>query len=213
MIVTIGNTKGGVGKSTITAHLAVAATIIGLNTLIIDSDPQSSSMTWRAQREKSEPEAYSIKTPTIHQAVPKIQGFDLILIDAGGRDGACFRSAIAAADIVVIPMLPSPYDVWGTEDTIQILREVRAIGREVKAFVLFNQLRDTVMGREVMEALRDYVEDVQPMKTQLHFHEFLKKAPALGLGIGEYRPGSMPSKEINAILEEILGKSGEQKTC
>lgn len=204
MIVTIGNSKGGVGKSTITAHLAVAATVRGIKTLIIDSDPQASSMTWRAQREKDSPEAYAITTPTIHQAAPKIQGYDLILIDAGGRDGACFRSAVAAADVLVIPMLPSPYDVWGTEDTINILREVRAVGRDVVARVLFNQLRNTVLGREVVEALADYKDDVQPLDSQLHYHEFLKKAPAAGQGIGEYRPGSAPAKEIEAILDEIM---------
>ncbi|WP_281183841.1 AAA family ATPase [Trichlorobacter lovleyi] len=208
MIVTIGNSKGGVGKSTITAHLAVAAALRGIKTLIVDSDSQGSSMTWRAQREKDYPEAYSITTPTIHQAASKIQGYDLILIDAGGRDGACFRSAVAAANALIIPMLPSPYDVWGTEDTINILREVRAVGREIEARVLFNQIRNTVLSREAIEALADYSDDVQPLKAQLHYHEFLKKAPAAGQGIGEYRPGSAPAKEIEAVLDEILTIGG-----
>lgn len=204
-IVTIGNTKGGVGKSVISAHLAVAAINRKLDVLLIDADPQGSSMTFRAMREKDDLTAVAITTPTIHKDVQKIQGYDLVIIDAGGRDSKSFRSAVSAADTLIIPILPSPYDVWATHDTIEILREIR-VAKEVPAYILFNQVRDTAMNRDTKEALQEYSEDVGILTSTLRHHEFLKKALAEGKGITEYRPGSAPANEISALLDEIMSK-------
>ena len=203
MIITIGNTKGGVGKSIISAHLAVAATNQGMHALLIDADPQGSCMAFRAVRARDDLTAVSITVPTLHKDVASFQGYDLIIIDAGGRDGKSFRSAVAAADVLIIPVLPSAYDVWATEDTIEVLREVRTY-KELPAHILFNQTRDTVMGRETHEALRDYSDDVQILKSTLRYHEYYKKSVAEGKGITEYRPGSVPAKGIRSVLGEIL---------
>lgn len=203
MVITIGNQKGGVGKSTISANLAVAGLCRGQKVLLIDADPQGSSMDFRATRETDDLTAISITTPTVHKDIARFADYDLILIDAGGRDGKAFRSAVAAADVLIVPILPSPYDVWATEGTIEIIREVRAYGKELPAFVLYNQTRETVMNKETREALEQYAEDVQPLKSTLRYHEYFKKAIAIGKGVCEYRPGSNPASEILAVLDEI----------
>lgn len=209
MIVTIGNTKGGVGKSVVSAHLAVAALNRGLQVILIDADPQGSSMAFRAMRETDDLPAVAITTPTVHKDVERFGDYGLVIIDAGGRDGKAFRSAVAAADLLIIPILPSPYDVWATEDTIEVLREIR-VYKDLPAVVLFNQTRDTVMNKDTRAALDEYAEDVRPMNACLRYHEFYKKAIAAGKGVSEYRPGSPPSCDINAVLDEIL-KHGKSK--
>ena len=204
-IVCIGNTKGGVGKSTIACNLAVAAVNRRLKVMLVDADPQGSSMSFRKQRDAGDLSAVSICTPTLHQDVQKFQA-DIVFIDAGGRDTKCFRSCVAASDLLIIPVLAGLFDVRGTEDTLELLREIRAY-REVPAKFLFNQVRTTVTAKDTREALGDYVEEVQPLKTNLHYHEFLKKALVLGQGVSEYRPGSPPAKEIYSILDEIQNAS------
>jgi chromosome partitioning protein len=95
-VITVANQKGGVGKSTIACNLAVCAAKDGKNTLIIDSEPPGSSMAFRASREVNDVAAVAIAQKTIHHDVLKYSNFDLVIVDAGGRDNAIFRSAIAA---------------------------------------------------------------------------------------------------------------------
>lgn len=202
-IIIIGNTKGGVGKSTVACNLAVAAAInMHMNVTLVDADPQGSAMSFRNLRPTGDIQAVSICTPTLHQDAQRLQA-DLVIIDAGGRDTKTFRSAIAAADLLVIPVLSGLFDVAGTEDTIESLREIRAY-KDVEARFLFNQVRTTVTARDTREALGDYVDEVQPLQNSLHYHEFLKKALIAGQGVTEYRPGSPPAREIVSLLEELL---------
>ena len=106
MILTVGNTKGGVGKSTIACNFSVESALAGKKTLLIDADIQGSSIGFRASREKNDIKAMSITTPTLHKDIKDFQ-FDMVLIDVGGRDSAVFRSAIMACDLMIIPVLPS----------------------------------------------------------------------------------------------------------
>jgi chromosome partitioning protein len=211
MVITVGNTKGGVGKSTISANLAAAGLCKGMKVLLIDADPQGSTMSWRTVREADNIQAMQICTPTIHKDIERFSGgYDLTVIDAGGRDAKTFRSAVAAADVLLVPLLPSPYDVWGAEDTLEILKEVR-VYKDLPAFILFNQVREkTVMNRETREALNQYNEDILPLKTSLRYHEFYKTSVAKGLGIVEFRPGSGPATDIYNVLQEIL-EHGKEK--
>ncbi|HYA13479.1 MAG TPA: AAA family ATPase, partial [Syntrophales bacterium] len=129
-IITIGNQKGGVGKSTIACNLAVQAVTGDRRTLLIDADLEASSMDFRAIRAEKEnlPQfsAVAIIKDTIHHDVRSFNDFDVALIDVGGFDGKVFRSAIMAADLFLIPVLPSLYDVWSTQETIEILKEIQA---------------------------------------------------------------------------------------
>ena len=93
-VIVVANQKGGVGKSTISCNLGVASALSGHKTLIIDADPQGSSATFRAVREKDDLKVISIIKPTIHKDIQDFTSFDRVIVDAGGRDSAVFRSAI-----------------------------------------------------------------------------------------------------------------------
>ena len=204
MVITVGNLKGGVGKSLVTIHLACAAICRGMQVLIIDADTQGTSMDFRAIRDTDDLVAVAITTPTVHKDIARFTGYDLIIIDAGGRDGKAFRSAVAAADLLVVPILPGPSDVWANEGTIEVLREVRAVGKDLPAYILFNQVRGNVMDRETHDAIKEYEEDVSVLKTELKYHEYYKKSIAGGKGITEYRPGSAPSSDVYMLLDEVI---------
>lgn len=207
-VIVVGNLKGGVGKSTISCNLAVAAVLDGKKTLIIDADPQGSAMTFRSVRQSDDLKAVSIVQPTIHKDVKDFSNFDLVIIDAGGRDSALFRSAIIAASggLFLIPILPSQYDIWATEDTFAVLREARAF-QEIQAYALFNQvLQNTTITREALDALQEMTGEnsVSLLNSRLYNRVDYKKSISESRGVMEYAPNGKAAQEVKKLYAEVI---------
>lgn len=208
-IITVGNTKGGAGKSTLATNLATEAVRRSKSVALIDADVQASSMAFRAIRGCDDLIAMAVTTPTLHKDLPKMNGYDLLVVDAGGRDSTVFRSAIMAADLLLIPVLPSVYDVWGASDTIDLLREARVYRDNLEAKIVLNQvIKDRAMGREALTALKDYEQDAQLLETTIHYAEVFKKLPGKGLGVVEGAPGTKPALEVISLYAEIANILG-----
>jgi len=208
-VISIVNQKGGVGKSTIACNLAVISAFDGKRTLLIDADPQGSSLAFRTLRKQDDIKAVSITQPTIHRDIGDFEYFDLIIIDAGGRDNTLFRSAIVAASrgILMIPVLPSQYDIWATEDTIKILKEARVYA-DIQAYVLLNQvLQNTTISKEAKEALEQITseENVHLLDTTLYSRVDYKKSIGNGQGVVEYQPKGKAAEEMNNLYMELKG--------
>lgn len=211
-VITVANQKGGVGKSTIACNLAVCAAKEGKNTLIIDSDPQGSSISFRANREADDLQAVSIVTPTIHKDIVNFGNFDLIIVDAGGRDNALFRSAITAASngLLLIPVLPSQYDIWAAIDTFEILKEARVFV-DIPAYAVFNQvIAKTTVSKEAEEALNELTQsnEVKLLNTKLYSRVYYKESISLGLGVIEYsqkdkEKAEKAAEEMKSLYTEI----------
>ena len=212
-VITVGNTKGGVGKSTISTNLAVAAVLDGKRTLLVDSDEQKSSLDFRSIRESDSIKAVSITTPTLHKDLYAFsESYDLVIIDAGGRNSATFRSAIVATGaegLYLLPCLPSTFDIWSTEQAMKLLQEVRSISSEhVNARLLVNQMQaHTIMGREAEDALGAMAEEFEcpVLMTRLHHRAAYKTAIMSGRGVMEYDPKCKAAAEIMALYNEIVG--------
>jgi chromosome partitioning protein len=209
VIITIGNCKGGVGKSTVSCNLAVAAARNGKKVIIIDSDPQKSSLDWRNIRGDNgldDIQCVSITTPTLHKDAQAFrQSHDFIIIDSGGRDSKTFRSAIMAADLFIMPVLPSVYDIWASGETLELLKECRTL-KDVEARSFLNQLQPhTVMAREADEALSEMAKDADcsVFTTRLHHRTAYKNAVATGKGVLEAEPKSKAAAEITMLYNEI----------
>ena len=205
MIVTVASTKGGVGKSTIACNLAVEGIKAGERVLLVDADVQSSSLAFRAERPKDDIQAISITTPTLHRDLASFQGFDLVVIDVGGRDTGVFRSALLAADKVIIPVLPSQYDIWAAGDSIAIIKEAK-VYKDFKAYFLFNQvIANTKVSTEAMEALQEIIgeDGLMLLKTQLFSRVAYKTSISKGLGVAEYEPNSKAAAEMKSLFKEI----------
>lgn len=205
-VVTVGNTKGGAGKTNTAVNLAIAAAKRGMRVLIVDADVQASALSFRALREDSLIQAIAITTPTLHKDIPAYsESFDLVLIDVGGRDSTVFRSAIATSDLLVIPVLPSVYDIWAAQDTMELLREARSFNIETPARIFLNQVvSNTIMGREASEALEDFTVDAPLLSSNIHHRQVFKNAAAKGQGVVELEPRGKAAQEIEALLTEIL---------
>src|SRR4051812_36108401 len=114
MILSFLNQKGGVGKTTLSINVATCLAIKKNKVLLIDADLQNSSLDWATIRKKESLfTVVGITKPIIHKEIPKlIKNYDHIIIDGPPRIYDVARSAIVASDVVIMPVQPSPYDIW-----------------------------------------------------------------------------------------------------
>jgi chromosome partitioning protein len=205
MIIVVGNIKGGTGKSTLATNLSVEATKDKKRVLLVDSDPQASAMGFRGARESDDIKATAILTPTLHRDLKDFTQFDLIIVDAGGRDVETFRSAVLAADLFIMPTRPSQYDIWSTSDTIKVLRDARIYRPDLVARVALNQLiPNTIVGREAREALEEFKDECPLLQSTIAMRVAFETSVERGMGASEIEPKGTAAEEIRSLYTEIM---------
>lgn len=116
MLVLVANEKGGVGKTTIAVNLAAMCVLAGKETLLIDTDKQESASSWASMRHENEidPSITCVaKTGKVGYDLAKLKSkFDVVIVDAGGRDSIEMRQSLAVCDVALIPIRPAQFDVW-----------------------------------------------------------------------------------------------------
>src|SRR5579875_1046551 len=143
MIVTIGNTKGGVGKTTLAVNIAIARTAQGRDVLLIDGDEQKTASTFTELRSSELGKAgYTAVSLTgaairtqVRQLAPK---YDDIVIDVGGRDTGSLRAALTVTDTLLIPVQPRTFDIWAIDQVIALIKEAREINPSLRAVAILN---------------------------------------------------------------------------
>lgn len=207
MILAFLNQKGGVGKTTLAVHVAAALARNGARVLLIDADPQGSALDWATCR-TTDPlfPVIGFPKPKLHKEVPAhVPHYEYILIDGPPRVNDLARSAIMAADLVVIPVQPSPYDVWAAKDIVDLIKDAASYRENIKSvFVINRKIVNTAIGRDVAEALAGYA--IPVLATHIAQRVAFAESAASGSTVIEDDPASLASQEILALAEELLGR-------
>jgi chromosome partitioning protein len=205
MIVTFQNQKGGVGKTTLSLHLAHHLTLTGLRVLLIDADPQGSARDWLAARATPAPFAVvGLDRPTLHRDINRLhEDYDAIVIDSPPRVTDIARSAILAADIVVIPVQPSPFDIWAAQDTVALINDALTFKETLKTvFAINREIVNTAIGRDVSATLTESA--IPVLASHISQRVAFAESIAQGQTVFEAQSDKKAVQEIEAFGHELL---------
>jgi chromosome partitioning protein len=207
MIISVQNQKGGVGKTTLAIHLSHALSLDESQVLLVDADPQGSARDWALARKDEKPpfEVVGLDRPTIHRDLPALASkFEHVVIDGPPRVSDLARSAIAAADIVVIPVQPSPYDVWAAQDVVDLIKEASVFKENLKSvFAINRKIVNTAIGRDVVDALSGF--EIPVLEAQICQRVAFAESAASGQTVLETSPTGAAAKEIVKLTKELIG--------
>lgn len=204
MIYTVANTKGGVGKTTLSVQLALSLALQGREVLLIDGDRQGTASLSIAAR--SEAGRHPLVACAQYTDGPMLRGqlqaqrskYDDIVIDVGGRDSTALRAALGLTDILIVPFAPRSYDVWALDDIIGLVDEALSMRDKFPIKAVLN-LADpgerSTDNAEAAEAVKGY-EQIEYMPTPIRRRKSLANASALGLHVSEMSP-----KDARAVEE------------
>jgi chromosome partitioning protein len=200
-VITIAQQKGGAGKTTMAAHIAVALSQKGNRVAIVDIDPQGSLSYWHKIREDRLGEGYTGLTFNalsgwrVGSEVSRLRKqCDYIVIDSPPHTETEARTAIRAADLLVIPVQPSPTDLWATKATLELAKAEKIPVRVVLNRVSANSKLAQTIAAELPELA----------ETTIGNRVLFASALMEGRTATEIDPNSVAAKEIKALVREIL---------
>ncbi len=203
-VLTIAQQKGGAGKTTLAAQLAVAFAAAGRRVAVIDIDPQRSLAAWHKVRGDSKPAAAhplhltEIAGYRVTNEISRLlHGHDLLIIDSPPHAETEAKVAIRAADLVVVPVQPSPMDVWAIKPTLDLAK-----AEKVAVLVVLNRVPPR---GKIIETIRAMLAaDALPVAgASIGNRLAFASSMMAGRAVVETDPRSAAATEIRALAQEI----------
>lgn len=213
-VIAILNSKGGVGKTTVATNLAGALARLGMEVLLVDSDPQGSTIDWGMVRDKAERGNTSVAAlntlGTIKTVATKKKRYDHVIIDGSARLEDLSIAAIKVADAVIIPTKPTAVDLWAVRPVIKLVRQrqeqlyqaFRGIKQLRCALCVTQQIPRTLLAKQIAAAVAEL--DVPLLTTRITQRVAYAHALQVGKTVQELEPAGKAAQEIARLTQEIL---------
>lgn len=210
-VITIAQQKGGAGKTTLASHVAVALSQMGNRVAVVDIDPQGSLGYWHRIREERFGEDFTgLHFSTLSgwrvgseiSRLRKVQ--DYIIIDSPPHTETEARTAIRCADLILIPMQPSPTDLWATKATLDLAKQER-----IPVKIVLNRVNT---GTRLAGAIMDELGEEDVTDAQLSNRVLFASSLLEGRCATEVEPSSPAAKEVKRLIKEIKALMAEKET-
>jgi chromosome partitioning protein len=202
--------RGGGSKTTLSIHLARCLNIYGNDVILIDTDTQGSSYDWSALNQKQAREeqikVVSITDISLETEIKKFEKYEFVVIDGIPRLQDVAISTIRVSDLILIPVNPSPFDIWASNDLVEVIKERMKKMKNLKAaFVLSRVIPTTKISADIREALKEY--GLPVLKTHIKQRVIFPIVASQGLTVFDVKGNSaarLAKKDIEKICDEIL---------
>ena len=203
-VISVLNQKGGAGKTTIASNLAHALLLDDYKVLLVDSDPQGSLRDWNESNGGELIPVIGLDRETLPKDLKAVsQNYDFVVIDGAPQIAKMSAAAVKASDLILIPVQPSPYDVWACADLVDIVtaRQEVTDGKPLAYFVISRAIKKTKLSGEIKSALHGY--ELPILKSFTTQRVAYPTTASEGLTVlSQIKSGA--AKEVIAIKNEVL---------
>ncbi len=210
-IIAVVNQKGGAGKTTLSMQLAGSLGQMGHKVLVIDADPQATATRWAASAPDEQPFPASVSGLSaagakVHREAKKfVDDFEYLVIDCPpAADSPVPQSALLIADLALVPVIPSPLDLWASVGIRQVIENMMDINQALIPRVVVNQCQpNTLLTKEALEVLPQY--GIPVAETSLRQRTVYRQSAVYGTTVHEMgRKAAPASEEMWSLTQEVL---------
>lgn len=208
MILAVGNTKGGVGKTTLAINIAISRALSGHDVLLVDGDEQRTAITFTdlrtEQMGQSGYTAVSLHGASLRTQVRQlVDKYDDIVIDVGGRDTGSLRAALTVAETFLIPVQPRSFDIWALDQVADLVKEAMEINK-LRAIAVLNAADAQGHDNEEASKVISEVVCIEVLKIMIGRRKAFPNASATGRSVIEQIPKDPKAiGELTSLVEEL----------
>ena len=209
-IVALVNQKGGPGKTTLAMHIAGELARRGDHVFVADADPQGTATRWAAAAPDNSPFPAVVAGlchagDKLHRELRKlILPYDWIVVDCPpSADSSLSRSALLVADLALVPVVPSPPDLWAGIAIRQVLNDVSVVNESLRSRIVINRRKSgTRLAAAAQDLLPRY--GIPLLASQVGDREAFRHAAAGGVTVAQLSRAAKAAAEITALTDELL---------